>query len=141
MPDVFTKTKRSAVMARIRSRGNLATEMRMIAIFRAHGITGWRRNRPVFGHPDFVFPKLRAALFVDGCFWHGCPCHYRAPATRRAFWRKKFERNTARDRLVTRTLRKAGWRVVRVWECALTGSGEGAAVSRIVRAINAKMNR
>jgi len=74
MPDVFTKSKRSEVMSRIRSRGNKATEMELAKIFRANGITGWRRNQRlrflVCGssfrvHPDFVFRKLRLAGLFD----------------------------------------------------------------------------
>jgi DNA mismatch endonuclease (patch repair protein) len=59
MPDVFTKAKRSAVMARIRGSGNKDTELRLIALFRAHGITGWRRKARVFGKPDFAFVSSR----------------------------------------------------------------------------------
>ena len=70
MADVFTRTKRSDVMSRIRSRGNRDTELRMIQLFREHQITGWRRNTRVFGRPDFVFPRPKIAVFVDGCFWH-----------------------------------------------------------------------
>ena len=70
MPDVFTAAKRSAVMARIRGRGNKDTELRMMALLRAHGITGWRRGQKLFGKPDFVFRRERVAVFVDGCFWH-----------------------------------------------------------------------
>ena len=66
MPDVFTKAKRSEVMSRIRSRGNRATELRLIALMREHGITGWRRNVPLFGKPDFVFRAAKLAVFVDG---------------------------------------------------------------------------
>jgi DNA mismatch endonuclease (patch repair protein) len=128
VPDVFTKAKRSEVMSRIRSRGNRGTELRLIAIFREHGITGWRRHRPVFGKPDFVFPKLRVAVFVDGCFWHACPQHYTAPANNATFWRKKQAANRRRDRLVNRTLRKSGWRVLRIWEHSLTGAGHTVAV-------------
>src|SRR5436190_20991772 len=73
MPDVFTRTKRSEVMSRIRAHGNRDTELRLIALFRRYGITGWRRNARVFGKPDFVFPKQRVAVFVDGCFWHRHP--------------------------------------------------------------------
>ena len=135
MPDVFTKAKRSAVMARIRSRGNKATELRMIALFRAEGITGWRRNARVFGKPDFVFRRERVAVFVDGCFWHGCPRHATLPASNRAFWKAKFARNAARDREVTRTLRKAGWRVLRVWECALAKKRSARTAARIARAL------
>jgi DNA mismatch endonuclease (patch repair protein) len=75
MPDVFTKAKRSAVMSLIRSRGNRATELSLIALMGEHGITGWRRNAPVYGKPDFVFRGPKVAVFVDGCFWHGCPRH------------------------------------------------------------------
>lgn len=79
MPDIFTKAKRSAVMSRIRSHGNKATELRLVGIFGAHKLTGWRRHQPVFGKPDFIFPKLRVAVFVDGCFWHSCPKHSTKP--------------------------------------------------------------
>jgi len=68
MVDVFEAEKRSEIMSRVRSSGNLATEIRLIRIFRTYGINGWRRNISVFGKPDFVFPKSRLAVFVDGCF-------------------------------------------------------------------------
>jgi DNA mismatch endonuclease (patch repair protein) len=122
MPDIFTPAKRSAVMSAIRGSGNKDTELRMITLFRAHRITGWRRNARIFGKPDFVFRRERVALFVDGCFWHGCPKpkHAPLPKTRTEWWAAKFARNKARDREVTRTLRKKGWRVLRVWECDLS---------------------
>ena len=135
MADVFTEAKRSAVMAAIRGSGNKDTELRMIALFRAHGITGWRRNARVFGKPDFVFRAARLAVFVDGCFWHGCPRHATKPANNRAFWKAKLARNAQRDREVTRTLRKAGWRVLRVWECALTRTRSARTAARIARAL------
>src|SRR3989442_3445808 len=84
MPDVFTKAKRSAVMSLIRGSGNRDTELRMMALFRAHGVTGWRRGALLTGRPDFVFRRERVAVFVDGCFWHGCPKH--SPPAR---WLKK----------------------------------------------------
>jgi DNA mismatch endonuclease (patch repair protein) len=59
-------------MSRVRIGVNKETELRLIAIFGGYGIIGWRRNRPVFGKPDFVFQKERMAVFVDGCFWHSC---------------------------------------------------------------------
>jgi len=62
---------------------------------------------------------VRLALFVDGCFWHGCPKHATKPKNNASFWRKKLAGNKRRDELVTRTLRRAGWKVVRIWECAL----------------------
>ena len=116
MPDVFTKAKRSEVMSRIRGRGNKDTELALMKLFRAHRITGWRRNQPVFGRPDFVFPKLKLAVFVDGCFWHACPKHTTKPKNNRAFWRRKFSDNRKRDQLVNRTLRRMGWHILRIWE-------------------------
>ena len=123
MTDVFSKAKRSEVMSRIRSRGNRATELALMRLFRRHGFTGWRRHQAVFGRPDFVFPKARVAVFVDGCFWHGCPKHATFPASNRAFSKRKFISNKLRDRLVNRTLRRKGWRVVRVWEHDLRKPG------------------
>lgn len=130
--DVFAPTKRSQVMARIRSSGNRDTELRMIALFREHRITGWRRSWPVFGRPDFVFPTHRLAVFVDGCFWHCCPRHSTIPTGNRTFWEAKLAANRARDRRVNRTLRKMGWRVLRIWEHDLTRR-DGRWVGRITK--------
>ena len=138
MPDVFTAEKRSAVMALIRGSGNKATELRVIALFRVNGITGWRRKSRLFGRPDFVFPAARVAVFVDGCFWHrhpGCKFSY-TPKSRAEFWVPKFEKNIARDRLVTRTLRRAGWRVVRIWGCDLGPATSARVVEKISRALH-----
>jgi DNA mismatch endonuclease (patch repair protein) len=142
MPDVFTKDKRSAVMSLIRGSGNRDTELRLISLLRQAQITGWRRKVPLFGKPDFVFPKQRIALFVDGCFWHrhaGCRFTY-TPKTRPEFWLPKFERNVARDRLVTRTLRKTGWRVLRIWECQLVPAKARRTVARLERSLRARTN-
>jgi DNA mismatch endonuclease (patch repair protein) len=103
-------------MAAIRSKGNKTTEVKLASIFRKQKIRGWRRNFSLFGNPDFVFPKRRLAIFVDGCFWHGCPKHLRKPKGNRKFWREKVLRNRKRDRTVTRHLGRAGWRVLRIWE-------------------------
>jgi DNA mismatch endonuclease (patch repair protein) len=65
---------------------------------------------------DIVFPKERLAVFVDGCFWHGCQAHYQAPAANFAYWRAKVEANARRDRQTDRLLRRSGWSVVRIWE-------------------------
>ncbi len=133
MADVFTKSQRSAVMARIRSQGNRDTELALIKIFRAHGFTGWRRRQSVFGKPDFVFRLRKVAVFVDGCFWHGCPRHCRMPAGNRRFWQEKLARNQARDRLVTRTLRQRGWRVLRIWEHELARKNTARLLRRLTR--------
>ncbi len=133
-------------MAAIRSRGNAATELRLIAVFRAQGITGWRRGvtlrRRAEGgkgkafsvRPDFVFRAQRIAVFVDGCFWHDCPVHGTQPRQNAAFWREKIARNRARDRLVNRRLRALGWRVLRVWEHELRRKNERRLLGRLRRA-------
>jgi DNA mismatch endonuclease (patch repair protein) len=135
MVDVYTKTERSELMSRIRSKGNKNTELKMVALFRKNRITGWRRNCKLLGKPDFVFRKERVAVFVDGCFWHGCPIHGRIPKSNGKFWREKIERNIRRDRKVSRTLRGLGWRVLRVWEHALAVKKTPATIRRIQRAL------
>jgi len=142
--DIFSQTKRSEVMSRIKGSGNKDTELRLILIFKAHRITGWRRKAAVFGKPDFVFPKLppspmlrrtsKLAVFVDGCFWHGCPIHAAKPKSNRVFWETKITRNMARDRLVNRALRRIGWRVLRIWEHELTKKNSRRLATRLRRA-------
>lgn len=129
--DVFSKAKRSDVMSKIRGTGNKDTELRLIQIFRANGITGWRRGSKLPGKPDFVFPKLKTVVFVDGCFWHGCPKHGTSPKTRASFWLAKITGNKARDRRVNRALRGRGWIVIRVWEHELRRRDEAKLVRRI----------
>ena len=164
MSDVFTKARRSEVMARVRGRGNKETELALMRLFRLRRITGWRRQvalsiRSSRGHetqtdgrqrgkpvrassrrllrvrPDFVFPKRRLAVFVDGCFWHGCPKHATQPANNRAFWRRKFTANKARDRLVTRALRRQGWSVLRIWEHELARKNLPRLLRKILRVL------
>jgi DNA mismatch endonuclease (patch repair protein) len=114
--DTFSRQKRSWIMAQVKSDGNRSTEALLITALRENGITGWRRRYPLYGKPDFVFPKARVAVFVDGCFWHGHPTKCRMPKAHRAYWERKIARNVARDRLVPRALREKGWKVVRIWE-------------------------
>jgi DNA mismatch endonuclease (patch repair protein) len=109
----------------------------MMSLFRSQGIKGWRRQIKVFGKPDFVFRKERVVVFVDGCFWHGCPRpkHAPMPKHRAEWWAAKFKRNKYRDQLVTRTLRQKGWTVIRVWECDLTKKRARFPIQRIQRAL------
>jgi len=119
MADVFDKKTRSAIMGKIRSKGNKSTELRLIKVFDERGIKGWRRNYPVKGHPDFVFPKKRIAVFVDGCFWHGHDRRNTRPKENEDFWKAKREKNMSRDIAVTENFEKRGWTVLRIWECEL----------------------
>ncbi len=116
---VPTTPKRSHIMSAIRSKGNKSTEGRLIKIMRWHKITGWRRGWKLPGKPDFVLPKHNIAVFVDGCFWHGCPRCYIEPKKNTEFWREKIKRNILRDRKNIRLLRAKEWRAIRFWEHAL----------------------
>ena len=121
MADTFSTKQRSLCMARVRSHGNKATELKLRDLLRAAKITGWRRKQRLPGKPDFTFRKARLLLFVDGCFWHGCERHFRLPKDNRAYWTSKISRNVARDRETTSSLRRDGWRVLRIWEHDLAG--------------------
>lgn len=133
MTDILTANQRSKLMGKVRGSGNASTELRLITVFKALGITGWRRRWRLEGKPDFVFPWLRVAVFVDGCFWHGCPLHATQPETNRRFWREKIQRNKARDRVVSRNLRASGWRVLRIWEHELTRKNSDRLAARLRR--------
>ena len=119
MPDRISPEARSAVMAAVRSTGT-RLEAVCAEMLGAVGVTQFERNATdVDGKPDFIVRDLRLAVFVDSCFWHGCPQHLRMPATRQDYWHAKIERNVARDRAVTRSLRRQRWVVVRIWEHTL----------------------
>lgn len=111
-----TTPERSRIMSAIRSAGNRSTEQRLVQVMRRYKIKGWRRNYPLFGKPDFVFPRHKLIVFVDGCFWHGCPRCHKEPHTNSDYWREKIRQNALRDRRNSRKLRAAGWRVMRIWE-------------------------
>jgi DNA mismatch endonuclease (patch repair protein) len=127
MADPLAQSKRSALMRRIRSRGNKSTEGALAAALRRNRVAGWRRHLRIkildarrqqcgLVRPDFVFPQQRVAVFVDGCFWHCCKKHAQLPASNREWWQAKMRANKARDRRNTRGLRSQGWCVLRLWE-------------------------
>jgi DNA mismatch endonuclease (patch repair protein) len=121
-------------MARIRKFGNEATEMRLVRLLRRDGVSGWRRHLTLPGRPDFTFRRERVVVFIDGCFWHGCPrCNW-TPASNTTYWQEKLRRNKARDRQADRALRQAGWHVLRVWEHTLKRQ-PGRVLSRIRAAL------
>ena len=116
--DHVPKEVRSKIMAAIHSRGNTTTELPLAKLLRAAGLKGYRKHWPVAGKPDFAWPGRKIAVFVDGCFWHGCRCKY-LPRTNTEFWRSKIEANKRRDRRVSQAPRRDGWRVIRIKECAV----------------------
>lgn len=119
MADVFDSKKRSDIMSKVRSNNNKSTELALIKFFKENNITGWKRNYPVKGHPDFVFLDKKIAIFVDGCFWHGHDCRNTRPSDNAEYWQKKRERNIKHDKEVTAMFENRGWTVIRIWECEL----------------------
>jgi DNA mismatch endonuclease (patch repair protein) len=107
----------SKTMAAIAGKHAKTTERRFrMALVRA-GVAGWiLHSGDVVGKPDIYFPVERVAVFLDGCFWHGCPRCGHVPKTNRPFWKAKIARNQVRDRMATRRLRASGVSVVRIWE-------------------------
>lgn len=112
--DVLTPDQRSWCMSQIKGR-DTKPELRLRRALWAKGLR-YRLGRDVHGRPDVVFKGARVAVFVDGCFWHSCPIHGVQPKGNTEFWRIKLAKNVERDRVVTQTLRREGWRVLRFWE-------------------------
>jgi DNA mismatch endonuclease (patch repair protein) len=132
--DRVTREVRSKIMASVRTAGG-TTERKMEKLLRHRGIRGYKKQWPVAGKPDFAWPKSKVAVFVDGCFWHGCPRCDRPSKSNTKFWRLKILSNRRRDARVSRKLRKAGWSVLRVWECRIS---EERTMSRIMRAVTVR---
>ena len=108
---------RSQLMSRIKSKGNRSTELRMRMLLVRAGIAGWRMHaKGIAGNPDFVFPGERIAVFVDGCFWHGCPLCGHIPESNQKYWQKKILGNMERDERLRSKLTQDGWTILQVWE-------------------------
>lgn len=120
MTDVYDKEKRSAVMARVKSK-NTSPERTVRRVLTALGARYRLHRKDLPGNPDIVMPGRRLALFVHGCFWHGHDCARgaRVPKANRDYWLAKVSRNRARDAKAMEALRADGWRVETVWECEL----------------------
>ena len=119
-------------MSKVLSKNNKSTEIKLISFFKDNNITGWRRNYPVKGHPDFVFLDKKIAVFVDGCFWHGHDCRNTRPTSNADYWNKKRERNIQHDKEITSLFERRGWSVIRIWECELKKKNEEILLQKIV---------
>lgn len=108
---------RSRIMSKIRKKGNRSTERKVRAALASSGLKGWCLHYGGFeGMPDFAFPKQRIAIFIDGCFWHGCFSCYRRPKSKRSYWDWKLARNIRRDKEVGQALKKQDILALRFWE-------------------------
>lgn len=116
MADVFSKEKRSDVMRRITS-CNTKPELILRKILWQLGVRGWRVHpKAVPGRPDLAFIRYKLAIFVDGCFWHGCSTCYKRPKTNQTYWDSKKQRNIDRDKRNEAKLSELGWKILRFWE-------------------------
>jgi DNA mismatch endonuclease (patch repair protein) len=131
-------SKRSRTMSAIRGKGNKSTEVALrLGLVRAR-VRGWAVHPNGFlGSPDFLFKRKRVAVFVDGCFWHGCARCGHLPKSNRAFWRAKILKNQARARKIDIGLRKEGYRVTRFWEHAIK-SHLPECINRLQRALHVR---
>lgn len=117
MSDIWSSEKRSEVMARIRK-----TDSRPELILREHlklAKIPFSTYADLPGTPDVVIEDSRLAVFVHGCFWHGCPRHYRKPHSNVEYWSAKLQRNKERDRETARRIKAMGWHRAVIWECEL----------------------
>ncbi len=112
--DTMTKEQRSYAMSRIRSKWTLQ-EKKIHNILKGRKIKH-KMHPKMFGSPDMLIGDTKTAVFLDGCFWHGCPKCYIEPKTNRAYWIPKIRRNISRDREVKKRLKKEGYKIVRIWE-------------------------
>jgi DNA mismatch endonuclease (patch repair protein) len=120
MADIWTEEKRSAVMAKIRSK-NTKPERLLRSLLFANGLRYRLHRKDLSGKPDIVFQKYRTVLFVHGCFWHfHAACREgRIPASNSSFWQEKLSKNISRDAANQLKLKEAGWKVIVVWECEI----------------------
>lgn len=127
--DVFSKTKRSRIMSRIKG-ADTKPEMKVRSLLHRMGYRFRLHRKDLPGKPDIVLPKHGAVIFVHGCFWHrheGCP-RATLPASNAAFWKKKLTANAERDRKNAEELRTLGWRVLTIWQCETNDDGELARI-------------
>ena len=117
MVDNLTPEDRRKTMRAVKGKGT-SLERQLSAMLVGMGLSGWEKNvSDITGKPDVVFPQERVLIFIDGCFWHGCPhCNRKLPQTNREYWERKIKRNVERDTRNTQALVDSGWRVIRIWE-------------------------
>lgn len=107
---------RSRAMQAVKGKGNKTTELKFCFALEQSGVSDWKLHEKLIGNPDVYFPSYKIAVFLDGCFWHGCPKCGHIPKTNNTYWKAKIERNKERDSSKTNALKEQGYLVVRFWE-------------------------
>ncbi|MDG6250408.1 very short patch repair endonuclease [Methanocalculus sp.] len=134
MTDVLTKDQRKLNMSRNRGK-NTSPEILFRKKLCARGFRGYRIHTSLPGKPDIVFIRQKLAIFIDGCFWHKCPLHFKEPETRKDFWMNKINSNVERDKMVNGELEKIGYTVIRIWEHEIKQDSDKA-LERVASCLN-----
>ncbi|MFA6027642.1 MAG: very short patch repair endonuclease [Patescibacteria group bacterium] len=134
MTDIFSKKKRSEIMAKVRYKDS-AIEIAFRKALWHKGYKYRKNSTKYFGKPDLVLAKHKTVIFIDSCFWHGCPKHYSLPTTRKKFWRKKLLRNRERDREVNKYYKRKHWHLIRIWEHSIINN-----LDKIIKKTAIKLN-
>lgn len=137
MTDVLTPEQRRRCMSRVKNK-NTELELHLRKALWAEGIR-YRLQTDLPGKPDFLFVRPKLVVFVDGCFWHGCPTHGQLPKTNMDFWANKIKKNIERDLHVNALLEERGWRVIRCWQHEVKRDLPGC-ISRIRAALSVRKN-
>ena len=131
MADIFSKKKRSMIMASVKS-SNTKPELKVKKAIRG---LGFSYQPEMKGNPDFISRKRKVAIFVNGCFWHKCKTCYRPPSANKHYWESKIETNKIRDGKNARYLRGKGYRVITIWEHQLKKGGKLASRQALIKSI------
>lgn len=124
MPEKIPKEKRSEIMKAVKSYDS-KIEVTFRKSLWKFGFRYRKNAGSYFGKPDIVLKKHKTVIFIDSCFWHGCPEHLRMPSSNRDYWVKKIEKNKNRDLQVNKHYHDRGWAVLRIWEHDLVRDLEG----------------
>lgn len=137
MADVFTKKKRSEVMAKIRSKSALEEKFRRMLSIAVYplGIRYRKNYRSIPGSPDIAFVSRKIAVFIDGTFWHGYRFNRRTSKLPKKYWMEKIEENIRRDKKKRNAIRRKGWKVVRIWEHEFK-KNPAKCIKKVVEALN-----
>lgn len=133
MVDIVSRKKRSEIMRAVKSCGT-KLEISFCRMLRENGLRFKRNDKSCFGKPDFSLKKIKTAVFIDSCFWHGCRSHCRMPKSHSGYWKQKIQNNKARDKQVNKWYKKQGWKIIRIWEHAIKTNSQ-MQVEKVLRRV------
>ena len=137
MTDNLSSEDRRKTMRSVKSK-NTKPERTLFAMLVGMGLKGWHKHdNDIMGNPDVVFEEARIVIFVDGCFWHGCPVCKRPlkPQSNREYWERKINRNVQRAEETNHLLEQQGWQVIRIWEHEIRSPASRKQISKKLRQI------